>query len=102
MIRRGEVRCFRFATPDKLRPVLVLGRDDVLPSLSPIAESTVQSKVHHGSTTHQRRRSRHRLCRASGYSFVPVSRYVTSHGFDTAGGRRPETVEPVKPVAVNV
>ena len=36
MIRRGEVRWFRFASPDKRRPVLVIGREDVLPSLSQI------------------------------------------------------------------
>ncbi len=37
VIRRGDVRWFRFASPDKRRPVLVLGRDDVLDSLSQIA-----------------------------------------------------------------
>lgn len=36
MIRRGDIRWFRFQAPDKRRPVLVLGRDDVLPSLSQI------------------------------------------------------------------
>ncbi len=36
MIRRGDVRWFRFATPDKRRPVLVLGRDDCLDALSQI------------------------------------------------------------------
>ena len=36
MIRRGEIRWFRFNAPDKKRPVLVLGRDDVLPSLSQV------------------------------------------------------------------
>lgn len=36
MIRRGEVRWFRFTSPDKRRPVLVVGRDDVLPSLAQI------------------------------------------------------------------
>ncbi len=34
MIGRGQIRWFRFASPDKRRPVLVLGRDDLLPSLS--------------------------------------------------------------------
>ena len=34
MIRRGEIRWFHFSAPDKKRPVL--GRDDVLPSLSQI------------------------------------------------------------------
>ena len=36
MIQRGDVRWFRFPAPDKRRPVLVLGRADVLPSLSQI------------------------------------------------------------------
>jgi mRNA interferase MazF len=36
VIARGDVRWFRFASPDKRRPVLVLGRDDVLPSLAQI------------------------------------------------------------------
>lgn len=36
MIRRGEIRWFRFASPDKRRPVLVVGRDDVLPSLGQV------------------------------------------------------------------
>jgi mRNA interferase MazF len=36
VIARGDIRWFRFASPDKRRPVLVLGRPDVLPSLSQI------------------------------------------------------------------
>jgi mRNA interferase MazF len=36
VIRRGEIRWFRFSAPDKRRPVLVLGREDVLPSLSQV------------------------------------------------------------------
>ena len=36
MIHRGDIRWFRFQAPDKRRPVLVLGRDDTLPSLSQI------------------------------------------------------------------
>lgn len=36
MIRRGDIRWFRFSAPDKKRPVLVLGRDEVLPSLSQV------------------------------------------------------------------
>lgn len=35
-MRRGEIRWFRFQYPDKRRPVLVLGRNEVLPSLSQI------------------------------------------------------------------
>jgi mRNA interferase MazF len=36
VIARGDIRWFRFEAPDKRRPVLVLGRDDVLPVLSQI------------------------------------------------------------------
>ena len=36
MICRGDIRWFRFNAPDKKRPVLILGRDDILPSLSQI------------------------------------------------------------------
>jgi mRNA-degrading endonuclease toxin of MazEF toxin-antitoxin module len=36
MIRRGDIRWFRFQLPDKRRPVLVLGRDEILPTLSQI------------------------------------------------------------------
>ena len=36
MIARGDIRWFRFAAPDKRRPVLVLGNEDVLESWSQI------------------------------------------------------------------
>ncbi|HEY6559268.1 MAG TPA: type II toxin-antitoxin system PemK/MazF family toxin [Polyangiaceae bacterium] len=36
MINRGDIRWFRFAAPDKRRPVLVLARPDILPSLSQV------------------------------------------------------------------
>jgi mRNA interferase MazF len=36
VISRGDIRWFRFNAPDKRRPVLVLGRPDVLPSLSQV------------------------------------------------------------------
>jgi mRNA interferase MazF len=36
VIRRGDIRWFRFAAPDKRRPVLILGREDILPSLSQV------------------------------------------------------------------
>ena len=36
MIRRGDIRWFRFDAPDKRRPVLVLGRDDMLDSLGQV------------------------------------------------------------------
>jgi len=34
VITRGDIRWFRFEAPDKRRPVLVLGRQDILPSLT--------------------------------------------------------------------
>jgi len=36
VIARGDIRWFRFASPDKRRPVLVLGRPDVLPALDQV------------------------------------------------------------------
>ncbi len=36
MIARGDIRWFRFGAPDKRRPVVVLGRSDILPSLSQV------------------------------------------------------------------
>jgi mRNA-degrading endonuclease toxin of MazEF toxin-antitoxin module len=36
MIRRGDIRWFRFQVPDKRRPVLILGRDDLRQTLSQI------------------------------------------------------------------
>ena len=36
MIARGDIRWFRFGIPDKRRPVLVLGKSDVLPSLNQV------------------------------------------------------------------
>jgi mRNA interferase MazF len=36
MIERGDIRWFRFEAPDKRRPVLVLGREDVLPALAQV------------------------------------------------------------------
>jgi mRNA interferase MazF len=36
VIESGDIRWFRFATPDKRRPVLVLGRRDLLPSLAQV------------------------------------------------------------------
>ena len=45
MIQRGDIRWFRFASPDKRRPVLVLGREDVLPSLSQVPVIPLSSQV---------------------------------------------------------
>ncbi len=36
MIARGDIRWFQFGAPDKRHPVLVLGRPDILPSLSQV------------------------------------------------------------------
>lgn len=36
MINRGDIRWFRFSAPDKRRPVLILGRPEILQSLSQI------------------------------------------------------------------
>jgi mRNA-degrading endonuclease toxin of MazEF toxin-antitoxin module len=36
VIARGDIRWFRFGVPDKRRPVLVLGKPDVLPSLNQV------------------------------------------------------------------
>jgi mRNA-degrading endonuclease toxin of MazEF toxin-antitoxin module len=36
VISRGDIRWFRFQTPDKRRPVLVLGPEDAMSSLSQI------------------------------------------------------------------
>jgi mRNA interferase MazF len=35
-VRRGEIRWYTFALPDKRRPVLILSRDSVLPHLNEI------------------------------------------------------------------
>jgi mRNA interferase MazF len=35
-VRRGEIRWYTFALPDKRRPVLILSRDSVLPRLNEI------------------------------------------------------------------
>lgn len=45
MIRRGDIRWFRFPHPDKRRPVLVLGREDVLPSLSQIPVIPLSTQI---------------------------------------------------------
>lgn len=46
MIQRGDIRWFRFDKPDKRRPVLVLGRADVLSSLAqvPVIPLSTQSR----------------------------------------------------------
>lgn len=45
LIRRGDIRWFSFQRPDKRRPVLVLGRQDLLPSLSLIPVIPLSTQV---------------------------------------------------------
>jgi mRNA-degrading endonuclease toxin of MazEF toxin-antitoxin module len=45
MIHRGDILWFRFQIPDKRRPVLVLGRDDLLPTLSQIPVIPLSSQT---------------------------------------------------------
>jgi mRNA interferase MazF len=45
VIRKGDIRWFRFASPDKRRPVVVLGRDDLLPSLAQVPVVPVSTQI---------------------------------------------------------
>jgi mRNA interferase MazF len=45
VIQRGDIRWFRFEHPDKRRPVLVLGRDDLLPSWSLVPVVPLSTQV---------------------------------------------------------
>ena len=45
MIERGDIRWFRFEAPDKRRPVLVLGRDEILPMLTQIPVIPISTQV---------------------------------------------------------
>jgi mRNA interferase MazF len=47
VIQRGDIRWFRFDAPDKRRPVLILGRPDVLPSLSQLPVIPLSTQVRH-------------------------------------------------------
>lgn len=49
-LNRGEVRMFRFARPDKRRPVLILSRQSVIESLNTVTVAPITSKLH-GSPT---------------------------------------------------
>ncbi len=42
---RGEVRWYRFAAPDKRRPVVVLTRDSIIPSLGEVTVAPVTTRV---------------------------------------------------------
>jgi mRNA interferase MazF len=45
VIERGDIRWFRFEAPDKRRPVLVLGRADVLPALTQIPVIPLSTQI---------------------------------------------------------
>lgn len=42
---RGEVRWYRFAEPDKRRPVVVLTRDSIIPSLGEVTVAPVTTRI---------------------------------------------------------
>ena len=44
-MRRGEIRWYKFAKPDKKRPVLILTRDSVLDYLGEVTVAPVTSTV---------------------------------------------------------
>lgn len=44
-MRRGEIRWYRFAHPDKRRPVLVLTRDSIIPSLGEVTVAPLTTRI---------------------------------------------------------
>lgn len=44
-MRRGEIRWYRFARPDKRRPVLILTRDSVIPSLGEVTVAPLTTTI---------------------------------------------------------
>lgn len=44
-MKRGEIRWYKFATPDKKRPVVILTRDSVLPYLGEVTVAPITSTV---------------------------------------------------------
>jgi len=44
-MRRGEIRWYKFAKPDKKRPVLILTRDSVLEYLAEVTVAPITSTV---------------------------------------------------------
>ena len=44
-MRRGEIRWYRFARPDKKRPVLILTRDSTLEFLGEVTVAPITSTV---------------------------------------------------------
>ena len=49
-LNRGEVRMFRFARPDKRRPVLILSRQSVIESLNTVTVAPITTKLHDSPT----------------------------------------------------
>lgn len=45
VMRRGEIRWYRFARPDKRRPVLVLTRDSIISSLGEVTVAPITTTV---------------------------------------------------------
>ena len=45
LIRRGEIRWYRFSTPDKKRPVLILTRDSALEFLNDVTVAPVTTTI---------------------------------------------------------
>lgn len=45
MIQRGDIRWFRFSSPDKRRPVVVLGQPEILSSLNQIPVIPISSQI---------------------------------------------------------
>ena len=44
-MRRGEIRWYRFAQPDKRRPVLILTRDSIIPSLGEVTVAPLTTTI---------------------------------------------------------
>lgn len=44
-MRRGEIRWYRFARPDKRRPVLILTRDSIIPSLAEVTVAPLTTTI---------------------------------------------------------
>jgi len=44
-MKRGEIRCYTFKTPDKKRPVLILTRDSIIEYLGEVAIAPITSTV---------------------------------------------------------
>ena len=45
-VNRGEIWRYRFSSPDKKRPVLVLSRQEVIPLLSTVMVAPITSTIH--------------------------------------------------------